>query len=231
MRPGNIAEIREWYERNRNHGNSKGTLPDFDTMLAKFSDDCTKFNDIAAELGLTRERIRQIYQKYFSSIIARRPNGRTRQKVCTLKRRTVRVNEFFHSDSRYAPLLDRAAREGIEAKPVFTHSAVAKHNKRRFLLNGLICKLLVVSAPREHQERLCFKFSLTSLEEIEFLILQAGVPESKFFVLPITTVWPGKSIYIPAGFRWLEYKNSGRRVKTDWFQYLEAWHLLKNPIA
>lgn len=224
-----VAELQKKYEEGRKSQISKGLLPDWDTMLARFSNDCENFLQIGTDIGLSCERIRQIYMKYFSTVIPRRPDGRTRTKVCTIKRGVARVGKGFLADPRYTQLLSRAEEVGIGIKPLAVRAQghPHKHSTRRFHINGYCCKLQVIKTPRIITNRWYFTFSPNDLEGVNFLILQAGEKEPKFFVVPNTQNSGGLVINIPADFQYSAHATGVRQLKTDWLQFMEAWYLLK----
>jgi len=82
-------EARLAYEKSRMRNRTLKKLPCYTTMLVEFQSDCNSFTNIGQKYGRSRERIRQIYMRFFSAHIPRRPDGRTREKICLRKRRAL----------------------------------------------------------------------------------------------------------------------------------------------
>ena len=125
-----IESSRQAFEFRKQHSGTIASFS-FEELLEIFRNDCLKFSEIGKQFGVSRERIRQIYQHYFSQVIPRRPNGRVREKVCTLKKRSVKALDFFQ-DKRFSSLLERVAQEEIEAKPARTQNG---YSPSSFFLN------------------------------------------------------------------------------------------------
>ena len=229
-----LVEARLGYDEMRRSLASKGTWPEFDVLLARFGNDCENFTEIGLSLNLSRERVRQIYQKYFSKLIPRRPNGKVRRKVCTIKRTHAKVLSGFLAEERYVQLLQRVSEEGISALPAksivpgaLENSRRFKHSEGKFLLNNRSCKLLVVFffPPAK-----MWAFQVSSLDEIEFVILQANTEAGPRFLVVPSEVLEGKGrVYVPQDFKRSGYHKTAIQKKINWEKYLEAWHLLKDP--
>lgn len=215
------------YKRNRLHPGPK-PRPDFDTLFELFSSDCTTFTEIGEQFGLTCERVRQIYWKYFAKLIPRRPDGHTRRKVCTRKRRVSGAVSRFHSMSCFIPLIQEVKRHRVKAESVLGKSTTFSFRiSTRFMrLNGHLCLVKRNSKILNNNTRSCWHFSCWSRQGEEFLILQAG-PEGttkyRFFVVPSRLVPARKSIFIPVN-GWSMYHNIGPTI--NWFEYENRWDLL-----
>lgn len=224
-------QSRAWWERNRKRSTVKGTLPEFEVMLEKFRNDCLDFGGIAEELGVTTERVRQIYMRYFSKIIPRRPNGRVRRRVCTLRKLSKQIRESFKTDPEFATLFARTLSEGIPVEPVRVPSG-RTYSARLIKAGGYICVLYSDEEPDLIVRHEYWKFNVTPCLEAAFFILQAGMgEEAHFLIVPGScVVSKRRSIYVPAELKYTGRTNS-RPIKHNWLQYLEAWHLLKAPPA
>jgi hypothetical protein len=228
-----LEESRGMYERARSSWES--TLPEFDILHELFSSDCNSFSDIGLRFGVTRERVRQVYHKYFSRIIPRRPDGRTRQLICTRKTRLQDIRESFAQDPRYGGVLSKAREEDLVAEPVPQEKGTsrARHQRHLFKLNGRLCRFLTSGSKPCHttDTNSYWKFSLTTQQPFDFLILEINTESGpRYLVIPYSLAIRGRrNIYIPHN---LTRENTSRwKPKVDWLQYLDAWHLLKDPPA
>lgn len=205
---------------------------DFDALHAEFSNDCKTFREIAEDQGLTRERIRQLYNKYFSRIIPRRPDGRARRRVCTLKRRalnkTVRLERLFNNPAAFA------LKSAVESFGLGIN--IIRLNPTSLSIGGKQCAFYFCNKARQNQPRSKklywrFNLSLQSLKKSEFVVLLLIESEEfRFFIvpthkLPVRNLEVRKNLYVPQGGA--DPKGRGRR--NDSFDVLKcenAWHYL-----
>lgn len=225
------------YERRELRHRAK-QLPDFDTLFELFSSDCTSFTEIGEQFGHTKGRVSQIYQKYFAKLIPRRPDGLTRQKVCTRKRRFSLAVSMFRSMPCFTPLIQEAERHGVKAESILWKMQPRYHHpkisNKRVRLNRHVCLLLLSKKKRIHN-RLYWTFHPRNPQRAEFLILQAaqeGTERYRFFVLPSQLISASQTISIPVN-GWSMYRNKGPAI--NWFEYENRWDLLlgrqPKPIA
>lgn len=132
---------------------------------------------------------------------------------------------------RNALLFKRVAKEQIVARPFPVRDRVGKWNQRTLLVNNMRCKLLLGLTPSKIKGRLYYRFQPTSLEGVDFLILQARKVEPRFFVIPVAKLRRGVCIYIPIDFKWSSYHNARVNIKINWLRFMEAWHLLKPSVS
>jgi len=216
------------YERNRLTRSAK-QLPDFDMLFDLFSSDCNSFTKIGDQYGFTRERIRIIYRRHFAKIIPRRPDGRTRQKVCIRKLRPSRIISKFRSMLCFIPLIQETEQCGVIAEPVLHKSQLTRFPRistKLVRLNKHVCLVLRCKSPSRVINTLYWKFNFRKSQRAEFLILQViqeGTTRHRFFVIPSQLVPVNKMIYIPVN-GWSMYHNTKPNI--DWLKYEDCWDLL-----
>ncbi len=189
----------------------------FDELLNVFREDCTNFTHIGKELGISREMVRRVYQRFFAGYLPRRPNGNTRRVVCTRKRHSQMVRTSLENDARLVHLFQKCLEKGINVDPVRSKNGL-RHNSRLIKLNGHVCKLLVGSEFNGY-----YRFQVTN-KKYDFLILQVQNGE-EFLVIPASILNQSR-VYIPTRLGRSSYHKKSA-VKVEWLDYLEAWHLLK----
>lgn len=214
-----------------------GSIPrvqlSFDEMLDALLEDCVSYTDIGIACGVSRESIRQIHQKYFSSILPYRSGtGHKRVKTCTLVKRKQNIESLTLSDSasRFA---EAAKRHGIEVAPVLwsfeTHGSTVGCRRREVKVSNKLIKIRERRTARAMNQRgnhpvRYFRFFVSS--ECDFYALFAGDPLSSWFIFPAELIRRDTIFYIPE--RPNTYWMNAHVGTTDWlWQYREAWHLLK----
>lgn len=218
----------EAFAKQRQNKNTILSL-DFDRLYAEFSNDCKTFEDIAKSQGVTRERVRQLYMKYFSQIIPRRPNGRARRKICTLKRRTLNKQERFFNYPAASALKSAVELLGLGIR-------VIKIETRIVSIEGKRCYFYVSRKARQVSpvnKKLYWRFPLnpSTLKRSEIIILALLENGNfRFFIVPVRQL-PARffealrSLYIPQGG--FNSKGRGRRSDfSDVLKYENAWYYL-----
>lgn len=226
-----IEAARKAFTRRQRHQKLIVNL-DFDALYAEFSNDCKRFTEIAKNQGVTRERVGQLYSEYFSRIIPRRPDGRTRRRACTLKRRVlnkaVRLERFFNNPAA------SALKSAVESLNLGIK--IIQLNPPFFSIGGKQCTFHFCNKARQNYPRskkLYWRFHLNpqALKKSEFVILLLiEDEESRFFIvpadkLPVRFLQVRKSLYVPQGG--VDPKGRGRR--SDFFDVLKcenAWYCL-----
>lgn len=224
---GNIEEAKQVFNINQARYHSK--LPGFEELFNLFSNNCTTFSDIGRELGLTREAIRYIYNKYFRRFLGGK-SGRVRVKVCSRLNRLSLIIKKFNQFPATRVLLEITGGK-LEIKPVGL-------SKKFMVINGHKCLVKNTFAWRRMNEfalrfHLPISLSRNSLMGTDFLIIISGRDKEKiFFIIPtsvILGVSPEKaerwSIFIPSTN--VVYNNHPPRI--DFWEYAKAWHLLETP--
>ena len=83
---------RKWEARNRDGFSVKITMG-FEELFDAFQSDCITQSQIAKINGVSRERIRQIYDKWFADLFDGK-KGLDRVKACTIVRHAVTVERL-----------------------------------------------------------------------------------------------------------------------------------------
>jgi len=233
--PVERARIR--FELLKKHGNSKIAL-NFDELMKLYANDCNTFIQIAGPGEVSRERIRWLYQTIFADITPGRPDGTTRRKVCTRKRDIKRVDDAFKCHSRFTLIAKKAMKIGYKIKPVFIKEKHGRDrtgfSKIKLSINGCLVKIARIKRQRRIGKRIYFPLFLhigSTIKATEFVIGVVGEESRpKIYIIPIKILLElsrGRSsfhIFIPTE-KLPPYHNIRPRV--DWWQYLDAWHLLK----
>lgn len=240
-----LDELILWTARRkykRQHLEHRGTKAhvSFDRLVELFGNDCTSFADIAREFGITRERVRQIYQQYFTRVFPNRSGGRVRRKLCALKTNAVRKGDF---SSGVPQLLTRIAE--IVCSRGYVCNKIPKGIKGNYIaafktsslsINGKICGVHCLMneyrTPRRKSKYTLFLLRRTSVEKYDFLIILRQIETNEqWFVVPVPvllgswdTAKKKKTFYI-RDKKIPVYHN--RYPKIEFWDYLDAWHLLQ----
>jgi hypothetical protein len=221
----------------------------FERLFELFKANHHSMNAIGEEIAIghiSRERVRQIYDKYFRELFEGQ-SGHERFSACMLKRRLARFkdseNKLFESPIIKA-IVESARRAGCKVKAV--PNADLEHGKScgsvrptTLMINGYKCSVhfsLVARRPRERKRfygQVALSYSV--LREVDVFIAHtaiAGFPQ-RTFVIPSSFLL--KLYFTPLNIKWkvlylpLEqlpvYNN--RRPRFDIWQYEDAWHLLQ----
>lgn len=232
--PVERARIR--FEMLKKHGHSKIAL-NFDELMKLCSNDCNAFAQIAESGEVSRERIRQLYQEIFADITPGRPDGRTRFKVCARKRGIQRAADDFKHYSKFTLIIEEATKRGYEIKPVLTKYSRRPNrkyfSKTKLLINSYLVGVVKTTSQCKAGKRTYFVLPVGSAIKVtKFMIGIVGEKsESKIYIIPTEILLELLGdrnkfyIYIPVK-KLPPYHNMRPRV--DWWQYLDAWHLLIN---
>lgn len=236
-----VAEVRACFETNAPYRHKDKTT--FDEYLEMFANDCTSFTNIGEDrpeqLRISREMVRLVYRKYFVNLFPRRSGGRVRQKFCTLKRIKIRSREL-PTGGVIKEVAEAAAKNGLTfEKEQVKGQSLATFKQGVLRLNHKRC--LVKSAAKKRQTsggkrfytHLHFHWHKNFLKSADFAVFVQKVPgfPERFFIIPtadLLKMWGDKKtgdFYIPLE-RLPVYHNI--RPQTDFWQYENAWHLLKD---
>ena len=217
----------------------------FEDWLEYFKSDCVRFEAIGDEVGLTRERVRQIYNDHFCELFEGK-SGRERVQACTLESRHVKTkrseSELFENDPVVRVVVEKARAVGCRVSAVPTLSEGVPTGSvwaRRVLVNGHLCslhRLQQVWSLRATCRRYAHaSVSLTTLAEVGACIFHVTLENLpvRTFVIPSLDLQSRKrgsgpkkaaaSIYFPT--EKLPTNPQGCKGH-DWWQYEDAWHLL-----
>lgn len=214
----------------------------FDELLMLFSSDCQTFTLIAKKYQCSNENVRRIYKKYFAKFFSRRPNGHKRRAMCTLKKRTLRKREVVEREpeEHFAEIVSFAKQNGLEVKRVPLVDGNYFNTARSSLrISNKICGIHVLAhlhIPNRSSKRIYTAFNIRrgGLEKIAFQIILQRIPEeeSRIYIIPSSILLKefgekqSKIFYLPVGESLYKERNLYR--KTDFKQFIGAWHLLKD---
>lgn len=204
----------------------------FDDMLDSFASECMSWSDIGVGLGVSRERVRQVYNRYFAALFPwHKSPGRKRVKVCTrLRRQEARQNATPRGNAALVAAL--AIDRGLIVEAVISKlgNGRVQGASRYLTINGHQVNARVSRKAFRLPKALVsyYRFPLPGqVPRCAFVVLVAG---QMIFVMPrdVFVEWRGnarQSRYIPEHPN--TYKLNAHLGQTDWiWQYREAWHLL-----
>lgn len=232
-----IQRARERFNRTRQERGFQCKLKiDFDELYELFGNDCNTFSGIAQKFGCTRENIRQLYRKYFAHLF-RDKTGRKRRRTATLKRSRMQSKDFSKAPEILKDLAETALAKGLNVERIKRQSSYGRFSTTDLLINGKRCNIHSLSrarkgSPGAKQSYSCFSPSYGKLKEVDFVIVVQKVfpyPQ-RVFILPKALLEkfmdkPRKYIYVPLQKLPIYYNI---RPNIDFWDYLGAWHLLKN---
>ena len=238
MNDPKVQEAKERFERN--YRRTLRTPPlSFEEFLELFKADCKTFLGIGRTLGMHHHAILKIYRKYFADLILNRPDGKSRRRMCTLKRYKSAAKELPENrELRKVAKLSTA--HGYSFEQVRLRGSGLEFKKRALLINQKPCfirfvrkatRLNVKSESGPHKYGRVVLKSLNVLSSYDFLIIIRAIPgyPEGIFIIPVSDLidaYSGLTTYpqllVPAKIR-----NRSPR-KLPWKQYENAWHLLKS---
>lgn len=238
-----VACARRRFEKSVTKGDRRRKITlSFDEFLDHFANDCVSFKEvaqIACEGGVSRERIRQLYEKYFRQLFPAKRTGQERQQICSLKRHRVAAKLAIH-DFSGNPSLAKIARYAKEAG--CTVERVVSRNRqhvvitrRLLLINGMCYQVYFARNIVRPSVRSIARYSHVvilkrSLQQVVgIIVLQEGVGYTdRIFIIPTRDVLDAYgshergslSLFIPTESR-PSYQNSQPRLA--WGKYEGAW--------
>jgi hypothetical protein len=204
-------------------GRRRSFTASWDDLRELYASPCNSFRAIGDQLGVTRERARQIYNEFFWPLLGMRKYGRQRRKVCSRKRRAVRIASL--EPVGIAALAARFARMAgclVTGAPracgalVKARVAAMTHG---LIVNGHHCSVI----------RLFPKVIGTTPYLVARIRVLPGevthvafVNDDNCYVLPGARAVIGRAMYIPTG----ERASVGRRPRIsfeEWERCRQAW--------
>lgn len=211
----------------------------FDELLDHFANDCMSFTAIGmmvCETGVTYERVRQIYNKYFVDLFPNKRTGRRRQRICTLKRRRIAAtsarddfsdNEVLTKIAQLAkaagcavkrPLVGKEWKKGAFSRIFINEADYSVHVARR------ACRIPT------GRPKCSFTLSVNVMKEVAGVILLMEVDgcESRILVIPSQDILrayqrqKAKHLGIYPLLRKSTSKK-GRSTLLEWDKYENAW--------
>lgn len=232
-------EAKATYELYRSHSRI-GSLPDYDTLKAEFEPECVSFKEIGIRYGFSGERIRQIYKRYFSLHIPRRPDGRIRRIICTRKIRILKRAEKHKNLALNNPAIF-ALKSIVESLGLEIRIISMKGIGGRIVsVAGRRCSIYSCSRsfrPSSTSDKCYWTFSLypLHLKNREVVILMAKDSERfKFFIVPAHRITDKFSkvkkitLYVPQKMvdPWCR---TGRKGTIEIYQYENRFDFLGGP--
>ncbi len=237
-----VACARQKFDKSMGGRRAKKITLNFDEFLDHFANDCMSFTDvaqIACEGGVSRERIRQLYQKYFRRLFPAKRTGQERQQICTLKRRRVAVEMAMHDfsgNSSLAKVARYAKEAGCTVERVVWQKKGRQFVSRRLLsIYGMRYQVYCCRNVRRPQVPLIGRYShVTVLKQslhrvTGIIVLQEDVgPANRIFIIPTRDVLDAYgsherrslSLLVPIERRPICQKS---RTRLAWGKYENAW--------
>jgi len=189
---------------------------------------------IAGELGISRQGLSFIYNKYFEPFMG---TGRTRRRAITEREIQARIESKFFANERLIDVVERASKLGMVVKPLPAHSGNKPLNNR-LLINGYRCivyRKWLVDGFSSGQVYYRFTVSRDVTSETEYVILTMGREKVDMLVVPSDLLLEHignkiyKFFYVPPG---IHYKDSPRSAPIiRWEPFLDNWKQLEEPNA
>ena len=209
----------------RNYVDANGSPVNADTLMAWFRNDCMSFAQIANQLNISKERVRQIRQE-FSLILPFRVRGHQRTKVCTIKTRAFlkrkkeedKVNDI-KSRSVIKWLIDEIKKTGFKIGHL-----KSSHGKITIQINEWVCAIKTANPSSGY-----YKFCEYTKRIVDDYWLCITISESVYslYIFPIRHILDTREYFsfnVPLD-GYSDY-HSKPKIKVNVYQYLNAWHLL-----
>jgi hypothetical protein len=226
----------KWNKHLARYGN-KVTVS-FDEMF-NFFDTCISYSEIAEKIGVSREYVRQIYNKYFCKIFGE-SLIKDKQKEGTKEKKKLsheKIEKELFSKKPFSSIVGSAKLAGCDVH--ITSSNENGHVKlKQLLVNGHLCSLKTMSTsftpPGGTRSFVHASVGKPTDEKIRFIIFYykvKGFPE-RIFVVSYKIIedifFKSKNkkrvdINIPTK-KCPVYNN--RIPLLDWWKYENAWHLI-----
>ena len=237
-----VACARRSFDKGMGGNRPRKITLNFDEFLDHFANDCMSFSDvaqIACEGGVSRERIRQLYEKYFRQLFPAKRTGQERQQICLLKRRRIAVKMAIHDfsgNSSLAKVARYAKEAGCTVERVVSRTGGQQVVAHRLLsIDGMRYQVYRTRNVRRPSVRCMAVYSHVcvlkqSLHRVTgIIVLQQDVGQAdRIFIIPTRDILDAYgsherrslSLFIPIEKRPI-YKNS--RPRLAWEKYEDAW--------
>jgi len=197
-------------------------------------------SSIGTKYGITRERIRQMFELLhgFKYTVAVRANSEKKKRIRVERRLAKRdprykVENFregsniYHGAESEKKVFDICAALGYEIKPYPTKTIDIVINGYKVDIKSAHCTTMTHPSGKTP----LYHFHLLESQRIADFVICHASPINKFFVIPINEYPKCNHLYIPHT-KTMEWK-AGRyglckqKRESKYYNYLEAWHLLK----
>jgi hypothetical protein len=230
-------EANEQFRASLTEKYGKEILSDFDNL---FNQSDISLIDISKKYGFTREYARQVFEKIFKfhfTVIKKQKIEQRKQKIELVrqlrKNPCSKVERFKAGDSTIykGALVEKKVYDicnvlGYEIKP-YTPGSAIDLVINNYMVDVKSCYSTTLTSKGKATRQFHFHITNTQREIADFIICHA-VTINKFFIIPIGVFPNGNSLYIPEKPEsfWV-CNGANRQSKNHWYQYLEAWYLLK----
>lgn len=212
-------------------------------LYALLARDCNTFTEIGGVFGLTRERIRQIYEKRLAPYLPKK-NGRERQGSCMLSRIHFYGKYKKRGFPEYVLHVWRRARKlgffvsHINHVYVFGETRQISTSFKELLINGRLCKIYHAYTCQQSNARggfyahLCLG-GVTEMGSCAFFVVAVAIKNVKktYFIIPVpcdqldnVAIYKDKKGYVK---RFINLPLGSKHLESNpWRKYENAWHLL-----
>ncbi|PCI30461.1 hypothetical protein COB52_01560 [Candidatus Kaiserbacteria bacterium] len=238
-----VKEMRALHLKSRNKRRKSNGVFSFDELFEIFKNNSKSFQEIATILGISREAVRVMYNRYFK-VFSRGKSGNSLQRART-KSTQEAAKRKLHKDKAFPERLQsialRAEKNDLDVRcaPRMQRSIVLLHT-RNLIINGHVCAGRCVKV--QHFDASSTKgatayakvmFASNQLRKVKFQIVHVEVPgfKSRFFVFPakllcdllftVQSRGVTRTLYFP-----LE-RDTVKLPVINTQPYEDAWHYLK----
>lgn len=234
-----ISRVREAFLEGRRRGTKRCTLS-FEDFLSAFRSGRQSFAELAVRGGVSREAVRQIFEKYFKDLFPKQRHRWVRKARSRLKARRLR-DSMRPPEDLYARRAYTAAKEyGLSVRQVRTENQPpGLFRKSELVIDGVRCAVHhVCSLHTTHNKtrgaygRLAVTRS--GLEKVGFNVVVVNVVgfRSRLYVVPSAVLLEGlkgsnhKTFFVP-----LRTSQHRRRPPViTWKVYEDAWFFVKSRL-
>jgi len=204
------------------------------------TDSTITLEDMGKRHGYTRERARQVFEKIFGyryTVVYKKRQITRKEKIASLRLQKrdprYKVENWNVNPLGIMAIGIAAEKKVLEICELYGYEVKAYHDRSiDLLINGL-----KVDVKSSQNTTLANKSSRTPHFHFAFSKIQFGAdflvcyaePINKFFIIPQIVFPRGRSIFIPEKpiMTWTSANGAHQVRRNHWYQYLEAWHLLK----
>jgi hypothetical protein len=194
---------------------------------------------IGKKYGFTRERARQIYREIFGypfTVIVKKRSAeriaRINQEIINKRNPTNKVIIFKKTGPQYKGAVSEEKVLNICNSLGYVVSAY-EDRSIDLVINGYLVDVksdYCAKCYRRNKTPLCH-FALSQKQLIADFVICHMVETERFFIIPRHKFPKGRSVFIPINqhSEWIAGSagTAHRKTSNHWYEYLEAWHLLK----
>lgn len=227
-----VQTSKTQFDKNRSRRQHKGHQKfSFEDYFHIFQTNAL-LEEIGQQAGVTRERVRKIYLKYFYPLFGER-GWKLRHKAI-LENRFTAVNNDLTSDPLLQIIVERARNAGCVVEGVARKTENFKAKTSELLVNGNLCSLRIIKrvVKQKTSKRLYATTYIPMNTEVDACVIHIIIPSvcDTIFVIPRTVFQRylssdsrKKAFYVP--LKQLPVYNNHTPL-IDFWQYKDAWHLL-----